>query len=122
KTNRRLTSTNFISKYKKFLTNNGIIHLKTDSNFQFGYTCAMVEKNNFDVIAKTDNLYNSELLNEKLNIRTYYENQWLERGLTIKYIAFRIHKNEPYVEPDVKIEKDDYRSFGRNAVNIQQDE
>lgn len=122
KTNKRLTSTKFISKYKKILVDNGIIHLKTDSNFQFRYTSAMVNKNNFKVISKTDNLYNSDLLNEELNIKTYYENQWLNRGLTIKYIAFGIHKNEPYWEPDIKIEKDNYRSFGRNTVNIQHDE
>ncbi|MBN1820376.1 MAG: tRNA (guanosine(46)-N7)-methyltransferase TrmB, partial [Prolixibacteraceae bacterium] len=59
KANKRLTSINFISKYKKFLDENGMIHLKTDSNYQFLYTSALVEENNFEVVAKTNDLYNS---------------------------------------------------------------
>ncbi|MBN1822363.1 MAG: hypothetical protein JW833_16700, partial [Prolixibacteraceae bacterium] len=62
------------------------------------------------------------LLNEILNIKTYYENQWLQRGLSIKYIAFRIHQNEPFLEPDVDIEKDDYRSFGRTSFHFKDNE
>ena len=122
KTNKRLTSTAFISRYNRFLADTGIIHLKTDSNFQYQYTLAMVQANNFEILTQTEDLYNSELLNEKLQIKTFYEKQWLQRGLTIKYLAFKIHKNEPYIEPDVDIEKDDYRSFGRNAVNFENDE
>ena len=115
KTNKRLTSTNFISKYKNILADNGIIHLKTDSNFQYQYTCAMTEANRFEILAKTDNLYKSDLLNNILSIQTYYEKQWLDRGITIKYLAFRI-TGESFAEPEVEIEKDSYRSFGRNAV------
>jgi tRNA (guanine-N7-)-methyltransferase len=114
-TNKRLTSALFLSKYKEFLSDNGIIHLKTDSNFQFRYTCALTELNNFEILAKTDNLYASNLLNDILGIRTYYEEQWLGRGMPIKYLAFRVYKSGPYAEPQVRIEKDDYRSFGRKA-------
>ena len=32
---KRLTSTYFMARYRKFLTDGGIIHLKTDSNFLF---------------------------------------------------------------------------------------
>jgi tRNA (guanine-N7-)-methyltransferase len=118
KTNNRLTSTGFISRYKEFLSESGVIHLKTDSNFQYLYTCAVVEQNNFEILTKSDNLYNSDLLNDILSIKTFYEKQWLGRGITIKYIAFRIHKKESYTEPAIKIEKDDYRSFGRSAREI----
>ncbi|VAW14784.1 tRNA (guanine(46)-N(7))-methyltransferase [hydrothermal vent metagenome] len=118
KTKKRLTATNFIEKYRKFLSAKGVIHLKTDSNFLFKYTSLMVAENKFNVLAKTDNLYESDLLNDILGIQTFYEKQWLSRGITIKYIAFSPNKNEHLSEPDVEIEKDLYRSFGRNAREL----
>lgn len=114
KTRRRLTSTTFLNKYKNFLKKEGIIHLKTDSNFQYNYTSALVHKNNLEILAKTDNLYESEILNETLQIKTFYEKQWLSRGITIKYLAFKLEDVE-FQEPEIAIEKDIYRSFGRSA-------
>ena len=114
KTRKRLTSTGFIGRYRKFLKPNGLIHLKTDSKFQYDYTYALVMLNQFEGVANTDNLYEWEHLNDTLRIRTFYEKQWLERGITIKYIAFRLHNNE-LKEPMIEIEKDEYRSFGRSA-------
>ena len=115
KTRKRLTATNFIASYRRIVVPNGIIHLKSDSNFMYKYTEAMVAENRFDVIQKTEDLYHSEILNEVLSIRTFYEKQWLDRGLSIKYLSFRLNHQEPLREPDVEIEKDPYRSFGRSA-------
>ena len=115
KARKRLTATNFISNYRQIMAPNGIIHLKSDSNFMYRYTEAMVAENQFEVIRQTDDLYHSEILDEVLSIQTFYEKQWLDRGLTIKYIAFRLSHQEPLSEPDVEIEKDPYRSFGRSA-------
>ena len=117
KPRKRLTSTTFLSKYKNFLKKDGIIHLKTDSNFQYTYTHALVHQNKFEVLAETDNLYDSELLTETLKIKTFYEKQWLSRGITIKYISFNLSDKE-LLEPDIDIEKDEYRSFGRSAQDI----
>ncbi len=117
KTRKRLTSTLFLHKYRNFLKKDGIIHLKTDSNFQFTYTREMVHLNQFKILAETDNLYESDVLNETLQIKTFYEKQWLSRGITIKYIAFNLKDGE-LTEPDIDIEKDEYRSFGRSAKDI----
>ena len=111
---KRLTSTNFLEKYRNFLKKDGIIHLKTDSNFQYNYTSALVHKNDFEILAETNNLYESEILDETLQIKTFYEKQWLSRGITIKYLAFKLSETE-FKEPEIKIEKDEYRSFGRSA-------
>lgn len=116
KVTKRLTATNFMAIYQKILKPDGIIHLKTDSNFMFTYTCEMVAANNYPVLFSTDNLYTSDLNDEILNIKTYYEQQWLGRGLTIKYIKFELEKRENFIEPEVEIEHDSYRSFGRNQV------
>lgn len=117
KTRKRLTSTLFLNKYKCFLKKEGPIHLKTDSNFQYSYTLAMVQLNKFEVLAETDNLYESEILTETLQIKTFYEKQWLSRGITIKYLAFKLNDKD-FAEPVIDIEKDEYRSFGRSAKDI----
>ena len=54
-----------------------------------------------------------EKTREILGIHTYYENQWIERGLNIKYMKFQLPREGELVEPDVEIELDDYRSFKR---------
>lgn len=117
KTRKRLTSTIFLKKYKLFLKNDGIIHLKTDSNFQFTYSSALVKLNQLEILAETENLYESDILTETLQIKTFYEKQWLSRGITIKYIAFKLNESD-FMEPDIEIEKDEYRSFGRSAKDI----
>ena len=128
---KRLTSTYFMQRYRRFLIDRGIIHLKTDSNFLFTYTTLMVEKNSLPLIARTDDLYgnqctaNSEhgtaVANSTLytlhstltTIQTYYEQMWLSRGISIKYMQFLLPREGQLEEPDVEIELDEYRSYHR---------
>ena len=114
KATKRLTSTYFMERYRKFLVPGGVVHLKTDSNFMFTYTKYMIEANNLPVEFITDDLYHSGMDDDILSIRTYYEQQWLDRGLNIKYIKFRLPKEGELKEPDVEIELDDYRSYNRS--------
>ena len=115
---KRLTSTYFMNRYRHFLIDGGIIHLKTDSNFLFTYTTYMVEHNHLPVIERTEDLYhNSQLstLNSPLlNIQTYYESMWIARGLNIKYLKWQLPRQGELSEPDVEIELDDYRSYHRS--------
>lgn len=120
KATKRLTSTFFMERYRRFMQNNGIIHLKTDSNFLFTYTNFLVEKNKLPLIYKTNDLYHTltaETNNEVKNIlgiQTYYEQQWIARGLSIKYLKFALPQEGTLEEPNVEIELDDYRSYNRN--------
>lgn len=114
KATKRLTSTYFMNRYRRFLVNNGIIHLKTDSNFMFTYTRYMVEENRMPVEFVTEDLYHSGLTDDILGIRTYYEQQWLDRGLTIKYLKFHLPHQGELREPEVEIELDEYRSYNRS--------
>ncbi|MBQ8282349.1 MAG: tRNA (guanosine(46)-N7)-methyltransferase TrmB [Paraprevotella sp.] len=121
KVTKRLTSTYFMQRYRRFLKEEGRIHLKTDSNFLFTYTTYMVEKNNLPVEFSTADLYHSSLTEQPeseeariLSIQTYYEQQWLDRGLNIKYLRFLLPSTGDLVEPDVEIELDDYRSYNRS--------
>lgn len=116
---KRLTSTYFLERYRRFLVDGGLIHLKTDSNFLFTYTCEMVRENKLPVEISTIDLYHDGNLDAGtrniLGIRTYYESMWLDRGLNIKYIKFHLPKDVKLTEPDVEIEYDDYRSYSREG-------
>ncbi len=114
KATKRLTSTYFMERYRKFLKDNGIVHVKTDSAFMYAYTKYMIEANNLPLEFITEDLYHSDLVDDILGIKTYYEQQWLARGLNIKYLKFLLPNNCTLREPDVEIELDPYRSYGRN--------
>lgn len=114
KATKRLTSTYFLHKYANFLKRDGIIHLKTDSNFMFTYTRYMVEENKLPVDFITEDLYNSDIVDDILSIKTYYEQQWLSRGLSIKYLKFRLPEIKQLTEPEIEIELDPYRSYNRS--------
>lgn len=118
---KRLTSTYFMMRYRKFLIDGGIIHLKTDSNFLFTYTTYMVEKNHLPVLFRTEDLYHLENLEsignldpKVLSIQTYYESMWIARGLNIKYMKWQLPHQGELEEPDIEIELDDYRSYHRS--------
>jgi len=117
KVNKRLTSTRFMKLYREILSGEGLVHLKTDSNFMFSYTSEMIKANNYPIQVCTDDLYNSGITDEILSIRTYYEQQWLDRGLNIKYIRFVCEQRDTLIEPDIEIEPDPYRSYNRSRRN-----
>lgn len=115
---KRLTSTYFMNRYRYFLVDGGLIHLKTDSNFLFTYTLAMVENNQLPIVQNTGDLYHTTDMDEAtkqiLSIQTYYESMWIARGLNIKYLKFKLPRNGMLEEPDIEIPLDDYRSYHRS--------
>ena len=114
---KRLTSTYFMQRYRRFLVDGGLIHLKTDSNFLFTYTTYMVAGNHLPLLFRTEDLYHTEGIDPDtskiLGIQTYYESQWIDRGLNIKYMKFRLPREGSLTEPDIEIPLDDYRSYRR---------
>ena len=115
KVTKRLTSSRFLLRYLEVLRPGGSIHLKTDSPFLYTYTKAFVELNRQTILVDKDDLYDGAFDDKILGIKTYYERQWLSRGLTIKYLHFVPEVPEGgYVEPDIEIEPDSYRSFSRS--------
>ena len=116
KCRKRLTSTRFLNLYRRILTADGIVNLKTDSPFLYEYTRRLVELNGFEVIAMTDDLYGSGRADASTAIKTYYEQQWLSRGKKIKLLSFRLPAGGELLEPDADdTQKDDYRSQARRA-------
>ena len=113
KVRKRLTSTRFLDLYRRIMQPGGIIHLKTDSPFLYTYTRALIERNGLETLRDTADLYHSGWDDKTLGVKTYYETQWIERGLTIKYLQFRLAEGT-LEEPDIEIPEDDYRSFNRS--------
>ena len=116
KATKRLTSTYFMQRYHRIVKPNGLIHLKTDSPFLYTYT---TEMNPYPVVCSTDDLYGEksdgiELFDDAKALQTHYEKQWLDRGMSIKYIEWQLSPLASWEEPTIEIEKDSYRSYGRN--------
>ena len=121
KATKRLTSTYFMQRYQAIVKPSGLIHLKTDSPFLYTYTMEMLRLNPYPVLGTTDDLYAKkndeiELFIDARALKTHYEKQWLDRGLSIKYIEWKLTPLTAFEEPTIEIEKDTYRSYGRNYV------
>ncbi len=140
KVNKRLTCTMFLERYRKILKDNGLVHLKTDSNFLFTYTEYMAEHNHLNVLTSTRNLYQdcqkeesgdnsrariseplmskdaepSDRLTLAASIQTYYESMWIDRGLDIKYMVFELPQEGELTESEREIPLDEYRSYQRD--------
>lgn len=91
RTKHRLTNSEFLQRYKKILKNDGIVHLKTDSEFMHGYTLGLLHGQNHEVLYANHNVYKNEGAPEVVtSIQTFYEQQYLEENKAITYIQFKI--------------------------------
>ncbi len=91
KANRRLTSPFFLNQYQKILKEGGLIHLKTDEIRLYEFTLEVLNENkNYEICHQIEDIYAKPLVNEELELKTYYENMHLKAGKTIKYIQFKI--------------------------------
>jgi tRNA (guanine-N7-)-methyltransferase len=91
RTKHRLTNTEFLQRYKKVLSPNGIVNLKTDSEFMHGYTLGLLHGEGHEVIYANHNVYKNEGSPEVVTaIQTFYEKQYLEQNKPITYIQFKI--------------------------------
>ena len=116
KVNKRLTGTRFMELYRKVLVPGGQVHLKTDSPFLYTYTREMLRHNGITPAMDTADLYGGPLATVVPPIKTFYEQQWLDRGLSIKFLSWPLNPEPPLTEPDIEIEPDTYRSFGRGEL------
>jgi tRNA (guanine-N7-)-methyltransferase len=109
--NKRLTSPWFLNIYRLFLTNKGLVHLKTDNIELYMFTKTVVSNNNLETIFATNDLYSENItvetissqnksplwdlgINNPLSIRTHYEKIFLNEGLKINYISFSLGKEK----------------------------
>jgi tRNA (guanine-N7-)-methyltransferase len=85
---KRLTSPRFLNMYKLVLKQKGPVHLKTDSDLLHAYTIQKIEEQELKTHACTEDLYSSQLADEVLSIKTYYEKKYLANDKNINYLKF----------------------------------
>lgn len=120
KTRKRLTSTRFLNLYTQVAAPQARIRLKTDSPFLYAYTSRLLGANQIKPLADTDDLYSlpggDPVLDEVRMVKTFYEQQWLSRGKTIKYLDFRLPDAPLQEVDDSDIPRDDYHSYPRGIA------
>lgn len=91
RTKHRLTNAEFLNRYKAILKEDGIVNLKTDSEFMHGYTLGLLQGAGHEVLYANHNVYKQEGSPEEVtSIQTFYESQYLEQGKPITFIRFKI--------------------------------
>src|SRR5690606_8020527 len=94
RTKHRLTHPEFLQKYHQVLNENGIVHLKTDSEFLYGYTHGIIQMEEHEVLITNHNIYNPdnhEIPHEVTSVQTFYEQKFLNENKNITYIRFRLN-------------------------------
>ncbi len=114
--NKRLTAPIFMERYRRFMRPGGLIHLKTDSPRLHEYSAAMARQNGMDILACASDIYGSDreslysshfasvcgqdAVNALFEVRTFYEAQFLSRGIPITFLSFSIDHDGPYLAPE----------------------
>jgi tRNA (guanine-N7-)-methyltransferase len=127
---KRLTAPLFMNRYRNFLKQGGIIHLKTDSRYLHEYSRAMAEQNGLEILAcatdiygeDRDRLYESGLsslcgsaaIDALFEVQTFYESQYLAQGFEITYLSFLADHEGDYISPEW--EEDLYKDEGHHFV------
>jgi len=90
RTKHRLTNPEFFIKYKNILVKNGLMHLKTDSEFMHGYTLGLLKGQGHKISYANHDVYKNEgapaIVTE---VQTFYEQMFLEENKPITYLQFQ---------------------------------
>ena len=113
---KRLTSPLFLERYREFLRPGGIVHLKTDSRYLHEYSRAIAEQNSLQILACATDIYGADrqrlqssplasvsgpdAVKALFEVQTFYEKQYLARGIDITYLSFVIDHEGDYKSPD----------------------
>lgn len=106
KRRKRLTYPRFLKLYSEILKPNSSLNLKTDSDKLYYYTKSVAEQNQLKVSISSNDIYNSDALNEELKIETFYESLFKSKGDNINFISFKLDKDD-YSDSDFDEDKYD---------------
>ncbi len=93
---KRITSSIFIERYKKFLKPGSLVHVKSDSPLLYELSKESYLEAGYDILVDSQDVYGELVhrvdpeLRELLEIRTFYEQMWLEEGRKIHYMQLRV--------------------------------
>ncbi len=87
---KRLSHPEFLTKYSQILRDDGVIHLKTDSLFLYGYTLGIIQAENHELLDCTHDIYGVNQERNDIDIQTHYEKTFRNKGKSITYTRFRL--------------------------------
>lgn len=91
RTKHRMTNPVFLDKYRYILQPEGLVHLKTDSEYMHGYTLGLLQGLGEEIQYAHHDIYtNTEAPEEVVSTQTFYEKQYLEIHKPITYIKFKL--------------------------------
>lgn len=92
----RLSGERFLTLYRKVMKPGGILHLKTDNSVLYEWTLEEFDRLGVEVLTHSPDIYGDyisqqdEETQKVLNIRTYYEAKFAEKGELIKYVKAKL--------------------------------
>jgi len=91
RTKHRMTNPTFLKRYGQILEPDGLLHLKTDSEFMHGYTLGLLEGIGATILYAHHDVYGNDYSPEEVTqIQTFYEKQYLEVNKKITYLKCRL--------------------------------
>ncbi len=97
---KRLTAPPFLALYAGFLRPEGFIHLKSDSLYLHNYTRAVIAANALPVAEVQTDIYGSGYADERLSVKTAYEEKFLAQGIPITYLQFSLGNRREFETPE----------------------
>jgi len=91
KTKKRLTSPQFMERYRQVASTNTIIHLKTDNTSFFDYTLGVIQQNGLSLLFHTYDVDQHSENSDFVSIKTFYEEKFRQKGEKIKYLKFLLN-------------------------------
>lgn len=92
KPRKRLSSPLFLERYSHILKGDGIIHLKTDSQLLHEYTLETIDSEGHILLEANNDIYGTNRAenDDILSVKTFYEKQFLAKGMAITYAKWRL--------------------------------
>ena len=96
----RLSHPRFLEIYRKFMTPGSIVHMKTDSRFLADYTLEVLQEEGIEPEFVAHDLYGADwdrLSDEDkahMELKTFYEQKFLDKGIDINYLRFPLNGNK----------------------------
>ncbi len=91
KHHKRLTSPDFLKRYKNIVKPNALVHLKTDNIHLFEFTVDVLHELKQNIELVTRDLYAETIVDDLLSVKTHYEKLFSSRGAKINYLRFRLN-------------------------------
>jgi len=96
----RLSHPRFLAIYRKFVIPGAWIHMKTDSRFLADYTLEVLKEEGILPDLVVHDLYGedwnrlSDADKKHMELKTFYEQKFLDKGVQINYIRFQLNESK----------------------------